>query len=71
MNKNDFAAEVTSLQGNMYRLALSILRNETQAEDAVSEAIVRAYEKLDHLKDKGKFKPWILQIVVNEARRIY
>lgn len=51
----------------MYHLAFSILKNEDDAGDAVSEAIYRAYVNLDKLKDIDLFKPWILKIVHNTA----
>ena len=38
---------------------------------AVSEAVLMAYEKRHTLRDRNRFKPWIMQIVANEARRIY
>ena len=41
------------------------------AEDAVSEAIVHAYEKLETLKKADSFRNWILQITANEAKKIY
>ena len=54
----------------MYRLAYSILNNSTDAEDAVSEAVLHAYEKLRTLRDPDSFKNWILQITANEAEKI-
>lgn len=56
---------------NMYRLALGMLHSREDAEDAVSEAVLRAYEKRHTLRDPNCFKPWIMQITANEARKIY
>lgn len=56
---------------NLYRLALGILHNKEDAEDAVAEAVLKAYEKMHTLKDAGKFRPWIMRIAANEAKRIY
>ncbi len=56
---------------NMYRLALAMLHNREDAEDAVSEAVLRAYEKLHTLRRQDSFRPWIMQITANEARKIY
>ena len=44
MTKEEFAQHVKSDTLPMYRLAYSILQNSADAEDAVSEAIVHAYE---------------------------
>lgn len=51
----------------MYALAFSIVRNEADAGDVISESIYRAYKRFDTLKKMDSFKPWILQIVHNTA----
>lgn len=51
----------------MYYLAFSILKNEADAGDAVSESIYRAYKNLHTLKSNRAFKSWILKIVHNTA----
>ena len=71
MTKEEFVREVLGYTLHMYRLAYSILNNSTDAEDAVSEAVLHAYEKLRTLRDPDSFKNWILQITVNEAKKIY
>jgi RNA polymerase sigma-70 factor, ECF subfamily len=50
-----------------YRLARSILKNGAEAEDAVQEAYVRAYEKLGDFIGPNGFSAWLGKIVVNEA----
>lgn len=55
MTKEEFAQHVKSDTLPMYRLAYSILQNSADAEDAVSEAIVHAYEKLETLKKQTVF----------------
>ena len=69
MTKEEFAQHVKSDTLPMYRLAYSILQNSADAEDAVSEAIVHAYEKLETLKKADSFRNWILQITANEAKK--
>jgi RNA polymerase sigma-70 factor (ECF subfamily) len=39
-----------------------------EAEDAAQEAFVRAYRALGRFRPGAPFRPWILQIVANEAR---
>jgi RNA polymerase sigma-70 factor (ECF subfamily) len=51
----------------LYRIARGILRNDVEAEDAVQEAYVRAYENLDRFKGDGPFSAWLAKITVNEA----
>ena len=71
MTKEEFVREVRGYTLHMYRLAYSILNNSMDAEDAVSEAVLHAYEKLRTLRDPDSFKNWILQITANEAKKIY
>ena len=69
---NETVAELVSEYSiNMYRLSDGILHSKSDAEDAVSEAVLKAYENLKSLKKTESFKAWIMQITVNEARRIY
>lgn len=69
--QRSFEQNIREYAPNMYRLALAMLRNEQDAEDAVGEAVLRAYEKRRTLRDRERFKPWIMQITANEARKIY
>lgn len=54
----------------MYRLAFSILRNDADAQDAVSEAIVLAFEKCHQLRKTSSAKSWLMQILVNSSKKI-
>lgn len=51
-----------------YLTALSVLKNEADAEDAAQEAIIKAYRALPNFRGDAKFKTWLLSIVFNEAR---
>ena len=51
----------------MYSVAFSVLSNESDAADAISESISRAYNSLDTLNNIYAFKPWLLRIVRNCA----
>ena len=51
----------------MYYLAYSIVKNKDDASDVINESILKAYEKLDKLKNEEVFKSWILRIVHNTA----
>ena len=65
--KKWFCDNIKDLENGMYRLSYSILRNETDAQDAVQEAIYRSYKNLEFLKDKRKFKSWIYKIITNTS----
>jgi RNA polymerase sigma-70 factor (ECF subfamily) len=70
VKKEEFSDLVVTYQQSMYRFALGIVRNRQDAEDALSSAIIKAYEHLASLRDKDKFKAWIMTILANEAKNI-
>lgn len=52
----------------VYLTALSLVKNETEAEDVAQEAILRAYRKLASFRGDAKFSTWLISITLNEAR---
>ena len=56
MTKEEFVREVRGYTLHMYRLAYSILNNSTDAEDAVSEAVLHAYEKFRAALKTGSYR---------------
>jgi RNA polymerase sigma-70 factor, ECF subfamily len=51
----------------LYRLARGILRNSADAEDAVQETYLRAFEKLGDFQGPDGFASWLGRIAINEA----
>ena len=62
-----FSNEVRSLTDTAFAVAYLILGNSADCEDAMSEAILRAYENRGKLKKRDSFRAWFLQILRNEA----
>lgn len=51
-----------------YTIALRYMRNKDDARDALQNALVNIYMKLDQYKEKsGSFKSWSARIVSNEC----
>lgn len=71
LSNQEFIDLINQYKQGMYRLALSMLYQQADAEDAVSEAVLKAYENKSSLRKPERFKAWIMQITANEARRIY
>ena len=61
-----FTALVERYRHPALRLAYGIAGDE--AEDAVQDAFVKAFRKLDTFRPGSTFRPWLLTIVANEAR---
>jgi RNA polymerase sigma-70 factor (ECF subfamily) len=51
-----------------YRLAGLILGNQTDAQDATQDALLRAWRAAASLKDPTGFQPWFDRILVNVCR---
>jgi RNA polymerase sigma factor (sigma-70 family) len=51
-----------------WRYARRALAEPSDAEDVVQEAFVRAHRALDRYVDRGHFRAWLFQILVNECR---
>ena len=51
-----------------YRLARAILHDPIEAQDAVHDAFVRAWQHWGTLRDPSRFDPWFSRIVVNTYR---
>jgi RNA polymerase sigma-70 factor (ECF subfamily) len=52
-----------------YRLATLIMRDASEAEDAVHDAAVLAWTRFDELRDHSLFDAWFDRIVVNACRQ--
>ena len=51
-----------------FRVAYLLTSSASDAEDAAQDGFVKAYLALDRYDPERPFRPWLLQIVANEAR---
>jgi RNA polymerase sigma-70 factor (ECF subfamily) len=51
----------------LFRVARSILREDADAEDALQDAYVQAYRKLDEFRGHSELSTWLTRIVINQA----
>lgn len=70
MNKNLFIDRVLEAERTLYHVSKTILSVDQDCEDAVQSAILKAYEKLNTLKEEQYFKTWIIRILLNECYRL-
>jgi RNA polymerase sigma-70 factor, ECF subfamily len=63
-----FLQLIQPYEKSIYLLAYSVLKNEADAEDAAQETVLKAFKYLQQLSSGEKFKSWVLQIAMNEAR---
>ena len=59
---------VAPYQRMVYVSALSVLRDEAEAEDCAQESLIKALCHLKDFKGKSKFGSWLVRIALNEAK---
>ncbi len=50
-----------------YRVARGVLRNSADAEDVAQEAILRAYRRFERLRERSRFRAWLVRIAFRLA----
>jgi len=62
-----FAVLINQYDRRVYRVALHITRNPEDAEDALQEALIKAYKGLGEFRGDSRFYTWLVRITINEA----
>jgi RNA polymerase sigma-70 factor, ECF subfamily len=67
--KDNVAVRIIVQQHNrrLYRIARSVVRNDSEAEDVLQEAYVRAFANLAKFRGESSLATWLSRIVLNEA----
>ena len=68
--RRDEAAVRTIIRQNnrrLFRMARSILKDDSEAEDVVQESYVRAFTRLADFRAEAALSTWLTRIVINEA----
>lgn len=65
----EFTELYSTVYKELYRFALCMMRHPQDAEDAVSEAVIAAYENVHSLRKPEAFRSWIFKITANVCKR--
>lgn len=52
----------------VFLAALSLVKNEPDAEEVTQEAVLKAFKNLSRFRHEAKFSTWLIQISINEAK---
>ena len=63
-----FMDEVEAMERALYRVSRSLLKSPEDCADAVQEALTRAWQKHNTLRNPSRFRPWLMKILVNTCR---
>lgn len=67
MKKEKLGEIILASQESMYHVAKTLLRSDADCADAIGEAIVKAFSRLDSLRSDKYAKTWLTRIVINEC----
>jgi|SRR5579863_239688 len=62
-----FETLVERYERKIFRLTLNITQNREDAEDAMQEAFLKAFEHLGEFQGNSRFYTWLVRIAVNQA----
>jgi RNA polymerase sigma-70 factor (ECF subfamily) len=65
--RRDFEERLAECGPLAYRVARGVLRNAADAEDVAQEALLRAYRRFDGLRDRNRFRAWLVRIAFRIA----
>lgn len=67
MTQEEFANRIVAMQDTLYRVSTTILPQLCDREDAVQEAIAKAWQKQSKLRDDHNLRAWVIRILINEC----
>jgi RNA polymerase sigma-70 factor (ECF subfamily) len=60
--EREFEERLADSSALAFRVALGVLRNRDDAEDVAQEAFLRAYQSFSRLRDRDRFRAWLVRI---------
>jgi len=63
----EFESRLVDTSTLAFRVAFSVLRHQQEAEDVAQEAFVKAYRSFRQLKDRDRFRAWLVRMTWRAA----
>jgi RNA polymerase sigma-70 factor (ECF subfamily) len=60
--EREFETRLVESSRLAFRVAFAVLRHRQDAEDVAQEAFVRAYRHFHRLRDRSRFRPWLVRV---------
>ncbi len=70
MDVQGFTDAVNQQRDMLYRVSYTVLHSSEDCADALQDALMKAWQRLDTLRDDALFRGWMTRIVVNCSRDI-
>jgi len=68
-DNHSFELLVKAQTDTLYRVSMSMLKNEHDAQDAVHDAILAAFQNRHKLRQEQYFGTWLTRILINECKK--
>ena len=68
MDAATFSREAMACQRLLYHICWAMMHNEADCADAVQEALLRAWQRRDSLREAEAFRPWLCRITSNVCK---
>ena len=65
--RNLYSVLVRRYNQRLYRVAMSIINDDSEAEEAMQVAYIKAFENLGKFEHKAAFSTWLMRILINEC----
>lgn len=71
MLQAEFIQRIRACERRLYRVAHTMLPQACDCEDVVQEALLRAWDRLDTLRQESYFETWLIRILINQCKTFY
>ena len=65
--ENIFEEYIKGNKEKLYKISYVYLKNKDDAMDVIHESIVKAYRKLDNIKDLNNIDKWFIRLLINTS----
>ena len=70
MDEREFERRARACTDNLFRVSYEILPERADRDDAIQEALIKAWRKRGTLKNDAVFEGWLMRIAINECRNV-
>ena len=70
MDRDEFTRRILAMRLTLYRVSYGILASESEREDAVQNAVMKAWQKHGQLRDERLMETWLVRILINECKAV-
>ena len=68
MTDRQFSERVEGMERRLYRISRTILSSDADCQDALQEALIKAWMRRGSLRSEDAFDAWLIRILINECR---